>query len=314
MTPKSGLSLGEEDRSLSFSLTMLNLWIGMCRGVAGLPRGLRDLGYEDQWIDHPFANQDNEVVVPDLIIASCQRSHTLILEWKDGANTKPDQLRRYSRVSEEDLKNRAYIAGEAARGHDVVIVGQAAYAPRLQMGIQDGGYLFPLLSVEECGVSLRLHKFSAPEVNQLFNPLLEVEWDNVPTSFVPIDGESEPLEVAEVVIPVVLSCMCKRMPRVDLTVICSDACNTWSIMGKEPQNAIRRRVASILEDAASLEFNKYFRWRGRGNDSGVLEFKSNPLDLHPSKLTTAYQALQSMQLKLLKRLGKGRPVQLRLSM
>ena len=52
--------MGTGGASLSFSLTMLNLWIGMCRGVVGLPRDLKSLGYQDKWIEYRFVNQDSE--------------------------------------------------------------------------------------------------------------------------------------------------------------------------------------------------------------------------------------------------------------
>lgn len=90
----------------NFNLTMINLWIGMCRGVAGLPRDLKELGYVDKSIELRFRNQDMETVCPDLIIASDGLPHTLLFEFKSGANTEEDQLRRYSRVNQNDLMTR----------------------------------------------------------------------------------------------------------------------------------------------------------------------------------------------------------------
>ncbi len=114
---------------MRFNLKMLNLWIGLCRGVAGLPDALRKLGYEDKWIEYTFANQDIEKVCPDLIVASEQLGHTILLEFKSGANTEPDQLRRYSRVTQENLVT-AFISREAARNHDVSIVGRNEHGER----------------------------------------------------------------------------------------------------------------------------------------------------------------------------------------
>src|SRR5262245_33586821 len=113
------------DLSSSFNRRMVNLWIGLCRGVSGLPRDLFDLGYEDRWIDHKFQNQDREVVNPDLMVASRDEANTLVLEFKSGANTDDDQLRKYARIAQDDLVRGAFIERNAATSHDIVVVGLA---------------------------------------------------------------------------------------------------------------------------------------------------------------------------------------------
>ena len=288
---------------MSFSLTMLNLWIGMCRGVAGLPKDLRKLGYQDKSIEYGFANQDLQKVVPDLVLASEQMSHTLLLEWKSGANTEADQLRRYSRVNQKDLQTRAFISPSAARSHDVTVVGRDEHVDRLRMGLDAGGYAFPLLLADGEGLALSHNQFQIPQLANLFSPRLSINWDQVPSMFVPLDADSALWEVAEVVGPKMLQYMCERRPQVALNDICADICNTWGIMGQPPKEALRRRVREVLSLAARQHFRAYLRWVGA---VGRIEIVANPLDLEPDKRTVAYRKLRTVQKKFIESLRIGR--------
>ena len=199
---------------MSFNLTMLNLWIGMCRGVAGLPKDLRKLGYEDKRIELLFANQYLKKVCPDLIVASERLEHTLLPEWKEGANTEAEQLEGYSGVNQNDLETRAFISHKAARSHDIAVVGRKEHSERLQIGIKTGEHTFPLLVVDDDGVMLEYNEFQVSELTDLFSKKLNVDLSRVPTGFVPLDVDSAPSEVAEIVMPRILVYMSERRPRV----------------------------------------------------------------------------------------------------
>lgn len=288
---------------MSFSLTMLNLWIGMCRGVVGLPRDLKSLGYQEKGIEYRFVNQDLEEVVPDLMLASEQMRHTLLLEWKSGANTEADQLRRYSRVNQKDLQTKAFISPSAARSHDVTVVGRDEHADRLRMGLDAGGYAFPLLLADGEGLALSHNQFQIHQVTNLFSPRLSINWDRVASLFVPLDGDSALWEVAEVLAPKILHYMSERRPQVALEQICADICNTWGIMGQPAKEALRRRVRKVLSLAARQHFRAYLRWVG---DVGRIEIVANPLDLEPDKRTVAYRKLKTVQKKFIEGLSTGR--------
>jgi hypothetical protein len=83
----------------NLNLALMNLFVGMCKGVIGLPRDFRKLQYVDKWIELRFANVDQEQVAPELIVSSRLLNHTILFEWKTGPNFAADQLRRCSRVS-----------------------------------------------------------------------------------------------------------------------------------------------------------------------------------------------------------------------
>jgi hypothetical protein len=128
------------------------------------------MGIHYRKVRREFANQDHEMVVPDMTAPSPPREHTLLLGWKGGANSVEDQLRRYSRVCAEELQKKAFIPIDAAASHDVMIIGQNEHAERLMIGMNGGGYLFPLLVKDDGGLALVYGAFSRIDLNQLFSP------------------------------------------------------------------------------------------------------------------------------------------------
>lgn len=287
---------------MSFNLTMLNLWIGMCRGATGVPKALREMGYQDKWIEWRFFNEKLEHVCPDLIVASNEMKHTMLLEFKSGANAEPDQLRRYSNVTRDDLVQKAFMEARAAERHDVTLVGQAEHEERLGKGLSEGGYSFPLLAAHDDGLALSLNQFLPAELNTLFAPTLKIDWDRVPTGFVPLDADSELWEVAEVVVPKVLQYLSERRPVVRPGEVCQDVCIVWGSMGSPAKELMEKKVLAVLREAARRHFKPYLRWQSH---AGFFEVVDNPLDLKPDRRTAVYRKLQSAQKRFIKRLRRG---------
>ena len=175
----------------NLNLALMNLFVGMCKGLAGLPRDFRNLQYVDKWIELRFANTDQEQVAPELIVSSRRLNHTILFEWKSGPNLEADQLRRYSRVTQDDLSERAALAIEETGSHDVAAIGLQEHAERLTMGLAQGHYTFPLLLVTDDGLAIHQNRFQPNETDAVFRPLLAINWGDVPNHFFPVDVDSE---------------------------------------------------------------------------------------------------------------------------
>ena len=169
----------------NFNLQMLNLWIGLCRGEAGLPNDLRMLGYKDKWVELEFQNSQSHNVEAELIISSDRVRHTVLFEWKEGANTDPDQLNRYAGINTNDLISKATLAPTAVVAHDVCILGLVEHKERLKMGITQGNHAFPLLVVYDDGVSLEYNHFAEQQLSNSFSPKLNINFSRIPTQIVP---------------------------------------------------------------------------------------------------------------------------------
>jgi hypothetical protein len=287
---------------------MLNLWIGMCRGAKGLPTHLRDLGYDDKWIELSFANSEMETVVPDLIVSSRRTQHTLLLEWKSGANTEPEQLRRYSRVTPDDLRTQAALSEAEYKSHDVTVLGKSEFADRLKIGINEGKYGFPLLVLEDAGLRLVHNQFVCQDLNGIFIHLLKIDLSKIPESFVPFDQDSELWEIAYHIIPRILVYMHQRDNQVLLDGLAWDTVATWKIMSGPHRKALREKMSCVLDEAARAEFSKYLLRNTQADkraQTKVWDIMNNPLDLQTKKHSQAFQVLKLQQSKFIERLRRG---------
>lgn len=276
----------------NFSLTMANLYVGLCRGVSGLPMCLYDLGYIDHWLENEFSIGPNKKVEPDMVLVSDKIGHTLLLEWKSGANTEDDQLERYSQVTKESLRNNAQVSADAAERHDVSIVGLREHENRLVMGVTDGAYTFPVLSVDPDGITLCHNSFECKELTSVFSPKLLVDMSRIPMRLVPFNGDSMLWEVAEAVIPQLLEYMSRRLPHVDARQVSSDICReTWSIMGNRSRTDVETKVIQVLKLAANGSFKRYLKWEAARK---FIAFQNNPLQLGSDKRTTEFRKLEKL--------------------
>ena len=282
----------------NFNLGMTNLWIGLCRGVVGLPSDLRKLGYDAKWIEYNFANSDNEMVKPELIAFSNQLGHTLILEWKSGANTEPDQLRRYSRIASEDLRTKAFIDRPAFEKHNVTLICKDEKKERIKIGIETGNYNFPIISTVNDGLQLHFNQFDCYELNQIFSPLLPIDFSIVTTCFVPFDNDSELWEIAEFIMPQIFEYMFQRQPHFLLDDLITDTVPTWGMMGPEFKCELRKKMLDVVNEASRQEFRNYFR-RNQNikarTHTETWEIILNPLDLTTDKRNREFRQIKKIQ-------------------
>ena len=302
----------------NFNLNMLNLWIGLCRGEEGLPPDIRHLGYKDKWIELQFSNSENETVKPELIIASDRLRHTVLLEWKEGANTEQDQLRRYAGVASEDLVQKASLSPNETLAHDTCVLGLEKYADRLSIGVSQSGYSFPLLIIDEDGISLHVNEFTKQELSRVFDPKLPLDFSKVPTQFVPFDHNSEFWEIAEHVIPQIVEYMCRGAPRFTLKQVATDCMPVWqAVMAPGYKKELRTKIEQVIDDAARHEFRGHFK-RHRSvkkrTHTPTWQITYNPNDLPFDKRSREYRKLSTLQRDFVEALRTGERSPLQLSL
>ena len=91
--------------------------------------------------------------------------------------------------------------------HDIAVIGKDEHRERIPIGIADGGYAFPVLVTTAEGLEIILNEFHLPQTDAVFRPIVEVDWETLPTTFFPVDADSELWEFAEHAIPPVLQDM-----------------------------------------------------------------------------------------------------------
>jgi hypothetical protein len=281
----------------SFSLRLLNLFIGLCRGAAGLPDDLRTLGYQDCWIEFGFKNSQDEEVCPELILASEHVRHTVLCEWKSGSNVDPDQLSRYSHVTAEDLVQRAFLSRRAVEAHDTSVFGQEENVERLSLGIEQAGCRFPLLGVKSDGIYLRKNTFSRTELTGLFSRGLGIDMETAPMGFVPFDRESPDWVVAQHCCPRIIEYMQKGEPHLLLRKLVSDVCPIWQLLGPTAQADLETRVRRVVLDAARSHLKSYLRRNKQATHrtgTHTWDIVNSPLRLTTDKRTAAWRALSKL--------------------
>jgi hypothetical protein len=243
---------------VSFNLKLLNLFFGMCYGTTGLPNSLHLLGYIPEGVELGFDNSEDRPVRPDLILASSHLHHTVVFEWKSGANTEADQLQRYSRIVPNDLIAKALIHVSKCATHDVAIIGLNEHRERLQIGVVDGGYNFPLLVVTPETLETVINRFTSADTDVVFRPL-NVNWETIPTGFFPLDADSELWEYAEQIIPVVLEEMFNGAPRIVQNEIAKKIIPLWDRMRNDYKGQVKQKIQQVMDHASRSQFNLYLQ-------------------------------------------------------
>lgn len=287
---------------MSLNLRLLNLFIGMCKGAAGLPRDLYELGFRDEGVEIKFTNSERRTVAPELIISSERLHHTVLFEWKEGPNTDADQLRRYSRVETNDLVEKALLTRNKCGVHDFTIIGLGEHRERLPIGVADGGYEFPVLVTVPNGIEPILNRFHLRETDAVFRPLLEINWATLPTWFFPLDAESELWEFAEHAIPLVLQDMQRGVPRILASDLLRRMVPHWDTMRNDYKTLLLQRIETVMDRASRREFSQNLTRNTRAKartGSATWDVRENPLVGEADKRHKAFRRMRTRQANLI---------------
>lgn len=299
------------DPPSSFNLQMMNLFLGMCRGVAGLPRDLRRLGYSDKWIEFRFTNSLNQAVVPELVIGSNILRHSLLIEWKSGANTDAEQLRRYAAVTGEDLRAKAMLTPEESQSHDTVLIGQSEFSERLVVAIDRDGHPFPVLIRNAEGLEPIRNRFRPDELDRVFRPRLMINWERIPTFLYPLDRDSEVWSFAELMIPKILEHMAQGAPRILLRDLAEAIVPCWAIVDRPHQQELEQKMLTVMNQACRRDFRAYLR-RNRTAEgrthTPTWDIVSNPLAETPDRRQKEWKTMRRRQESLVGFLRTGQEV------
>ena len=282
-------------------LLIVNLLIGMCRGSRGLPRVLMDLGYRDRWIPRCFPGPDRDSVPPVFCVTSHETRHTLFVEVRAGPDIEAARLARYSRVTAADLRQDTSLSREQTETYDIAVFGLAQHRQSLIEGLAGGGHRFPLLLLNETGLTLAANSFAKAALNNVFLPPLELDWSSVPRSWIPFDGGSGLAEVAEAVIPEAVASAIRGESRIELSDLCRGQAS-WGISGTRDRDRLGARVREVLAMAAAEEFSGHFRLEGM-----VLKVVGGRAGASHIRRPQTLKKLLQLQGAFLGRIGAGSP-------
>lgn len=269
---------------MHFNLLMTNLWIALFNGDSPLPTNLRDLGYVPLWVDKEFAVGEGKRVNPDLIAFSMSGHHTLVLEWKSGANISPDQAERYGKVTSNDLRLKASVPTEASEEHQITYVGDEPHEERLSMGLDECAVTYPLIIRTEGGLELRKNSFAKQQLQELFEVGIPIDWALVPITYMPLDDESRLHEFASYVIQEVVSSTMRNDRVFTASDVSPKMIRYWRHIGTPMRNKIVAKVNKVLQLMGTQEFGEFYRWDAGSRNLMVTQ---NPWNMEPRRQTGA---------------------------
>jgi hypothetical protein len=256
------------------------------------------LGYVPEAVETTFANSENRPVVPDLIIASAQIHHTVVLEWKSGANTEADQLQRYSRVVPADLIAKAFVHVSKCATHDVTIIGKGEHRATLPICVTNGGYIFPVMVTTATGMEIILNAFTNQPTDAVFRPLT-VDWSKLPMSFFPLDADSELWEFAEVAMTIVLEEMANGSTRIIQNDLGKKMFKgMWDRMQPEYRGQLKQKIQQVMDQASRGQFSKHLQRNTTARavtQSPSWDVLDNPLNGAVDKRQKAWRAMLKKQ-------------------
>ena len=147
---------------------------------------------------------------------------------------------------------------------------------------------FPLLIKTNSGLSLSTNHFKHEPLSLVFENTILVDWNSVPTSYVPFDAESPLSELAEGIIPAVLSLTIAGGRVFGAKDVAGKLIPLWISLGNPAKNQLRSRIADILQLMGGGEFRQYFRWQGGSRNLSV---EQNPWHLTGRQQTSAVNKL-----------------------
>jgi hypothetical protein len=310
-------------QSSTFSRKIVNLFAGMAFGSPDLPRILRDAGYVCHSIEPSFAVAPQKLVNPEIVLCSESNRHTLIVEAKSGANLKTSQLERYALISADSLVKQAFTTADAARSHDVLLVGMEQHTERLLMGTALVPSIYRVLSVvvglEETrttknsegeasqptdevsyglskaevtpqGIKRVENDFTIDQLNDAFDPLLALNWDLVPNAFLPVDHESVDWEFAELIFPEIIAAVLNGSTLVRVDELAKTFIRNWDFIAAAYKRQLLDRIRYVIVVAAQRRFSPYITFGESGSSKNEVKIKpQEKLNESPSTIRTQLQ-------------------------
>jgi hypothetical protein len=121
---------------------------------------------------------------------------------------------------------------------------------------------------QQFGIRRLENDFATKTLNEAFNPTLVVDWDVVPTNFLPVDHESENWEFAQYIFPEIIASLLNGNLRVE--DVAKSFIRHWNFIAAAYRKALLRLVLKI---AAQKRFAPYMTFGSKGSSKRDIVLK-----------------------------------------
>ena len=247
--------------SSNFRLSVINLLVGMCRGTPGVSGELGALGYRDVWLNNRLAPAGGDRSHPFVVLASGEMRHSLFVEVTGGPELDPDSLEPYAKLTAVELRQATRLSREQTETYGVAVFGRHDHRETLRDCVARSRIRPALILATPEGLVLDANPFFKAALTNIFRPLLAVDWHSTPMSWIPVDHNSSPAELAGVIVPEVVRRLLHGEFRIGVDEVCRRQA-LWGLTTDTGRRKLRDRIREVLVDAAGGEMQRYFSLRG----------------------------------------------------
>ena len=219
---------------------------------------MADLGYEIQIIEQTMNTSSGDIVKPDVVVASNQLLHSLVFDVKGGITIDPDQLRRYSTLTSDDLRwvsvfDRTHLQFnvcicDLVQNHDLIKMANTQ---------------FPMLTFSS-EVLTKEGKFNREKLNEVFKDPLSLKGKLPPLSYYPFSDMDEDPYIAMHVIRALLSIAMKNI-KLGSSEVSEERVVTfddviavrfnpiWKALSTEHRKALKAKITEVTKRALASE-------------------------------------------------------------
>lgn len=213
---------------------------------------LGDLGYDAQIIEQKINTSSGEVVKPDIITASNKLLHSIVFECKGGLTVDPDQLKRYSSLTRDDLLRWITVFDRNNLRFDIC-VSDFLENHGITASINQ---VFPMFTFSS-EVLQRTREFKVTPLNEAFKDPISLKEKVPPLSYYPFSEEDKDPYIAIHVVRSLLSIAIKNMkggPDVfEESIISFDEIaahkfhSVWKALAQEHKQRLQHKIRDVIQ-------------------------------------------------------------------
>ena len=260
-----------------FNMLMTNAFIALCKRMKGIPDSLRNLGYEIEGIESEFAIGNNKKCNPDIVISSSKTKHSMVIEFKSGANIEDEQKQRYLMINSDILRDYALIPIDRLSTFDIAYVCKEEHKQTIEQGLNGTGFAILLKMADRIEASANT-TLKNDDTDASFKPLL-VNWEKMPVSFYPFDKDCSSKLIADYIMQQIFDFMAEEKNSLLVDEVLEKVFVHWRKIGKHKQQELRQKAKEVMQLAGRYEFSRFLQYNAQQSRKGTcarFDVTSNP--------------------------------------
>lgn len=247
----------------------INAFAGLCEDLKNWPNDLYKMGYRIVAVEPSFKNSTRGIVNPELVIASDDKNHSILIESKSGT-LDGNQHDRYRDVSAEDLAQGGNLPISKKETHifDISYLCDDSNETSVKKALAEKQSSFPLVNMnhkfeEATWIKKKSGDFNETDVDKLFTKGIKIPHNYPPVSLIPIlsDPDFPDYLVAKMLLPQVVKFMVEGRRIFEVPTLLSEAIpyHLWDCFDKKEKDKIINKVTRILSMVSRDALKPYIR-------------------------------------------------------